>query len=376
MTKRLGWMLLIPALLLVAGCGRRTSDPESRLKGDLQRYGVQETVARAKDAVKADPSAANYDYLARALSRANQPKEARQALQKAVSLDPAYAPSSLLMARLLMDRGKTDAAEILTRRVLEKAPDSAAGNELLGRILLKQGKAADSETILTAAIKHNSRDARLQWALADTQSVLKRYEEALKHYRRAIKLDPDQLRIRMCLVQTLMAMGKQDQAAAEALTVVDKQPDSADVRFMAASALHELGRLDEAITQYREALVIDPSMVPAANNLALLLADQNQDIGTAVSWARKAAQLAPRNPAVSDTLGWALARSGAYSEAIGVLRRTQKSEPNNPAISYHLGWALAKSGQKAAGLPLLQKAAKSTNKEVSDQARKALQEFS
>ncbi|MEN6400660.1 MAG: tetratricopeptide repeat protein, partial [Armatimonadia bacterium] len=190
MTKRLGWMLLIPAFILMAGCGRRASDPEARIKSDLERYGIPETLARAKEAVKADPSAPNYDYLARALSRANQPQAARQALQKAVSLDPTYAPASLLMARLLMDRNKADAAETLTRRVLEKTPNSAAGNELLGRILLKQGKAADSETVLTAAVKHNPRDARLQWALADTQSVLQRHDEALKHYRRAIKLDP------------------------------------------------------------------------------------------------------------------------------------------------------------------------------------------
>lgn len=368
-------ILVFLLALVVGGCGRKAADPDVRLRAEVARYGLPEVISRAREAATKQATAANFDYLARGYALAKQPKLGREALEKSVSLDPTYTPSALLLARALLQEEKPAATEQMMRTLLEKQPKSPEAAELLCRSLLKQNKAADALTAIEEAIKHDGKSASLLWARADTLAILKEFDKAEKDYRTAMKLEPKNVALRMSYVQTLVVSGKKDEGAKVAVDTVELMPNSADVRFMAGSALHQAGQLDEALAQYKEALVINPAMIPAANNLALLLADRNQDTGTAVSWARKAAVLAPRSLAIADTLGWALARDGQVKDALPILREVNKAWKTNPTIWYHYGWALAKSGQKAEGLKLIQQAA-SSGSDCAAEAQKALRELS
>lgn len=369
-------LLLVPLLAVIgAGCGSKPTGPDARLSAEVQRYGLPETIARAREAVTQDGSAANYDFLARAYAMAKQPKPARENLNKAYSVDPTYEPTALLLARTLMQENKETASEQMMRTLLQKNPRSAEAAEILSRALLKQNRTSEVLPIVEEALKYDGKSVGLHWTRADTFAILKQYDKADKDYRYAMQRDSKNIPLRMAYVQTLVTGGKKDEGSKLALETVDLAPNSADVRFMAASALHQAGKLEEALAQYKEALVIKPDMIPAANNLALLLADRNQDTGTAVAWARKAAILAPKSLAIADTLGWALARDGQYKDALPILREVNKAWANNPTIWYHYGWTLVKAGQKAEGLKWLQQAAASASEATAD-AKKALQEFS
>ena len=368
-------MLVLFLTLAVSGCGRKAADPDARLRTEVGRYGLPEVLSRAREAATKQPTAANFDYLARNYALAKQPKLGREALEKAVSLDPTYAPSALLLGRALLQEEKPAATEQMMRALLEKQPKSAEAAELLCRSLLKQNKTAEALPAIEEATKRDGKSAPLLWARAYTLAILKEFDKAEKDYRAAMKLEPKNVAMRMSYVQTLVVSGKKDEGAQIAVETVKLAPNSADVRFMAGSALHQAGKLDEALAQYKEALIINPAMIPAANNLALLLADRNQDTGTAVSWARKAAVLAPQSLAIADTLGWALVRDGQVEDGLPILREVNKAWKTNPTIWYHYGWALAKSGQKAEGLKLMQQAA-SSGSDCAAEAQKALREFS
>jgi tetratricopeptide (TPR) repeat protein len=368
--------ILLAGLIVCGGCGRRKPpDVGVRLEADVTRYGLPEVVARSRQEVQDRPTAESYDYLARAYAVAKQMKPARQALEKAVSLDPAYPSSAVMLARVLMQENRTADAERMMRTVLAKHPDSSEAAEVLCRALLKQSRGAESEQVAQEALKHNGNEPLLLWARADTYAVLKRAAEAEKDYLRAIALAPKNIPLRMAYVQALVSLDKKAEAARAAQETVQLSPNAAAVRFMAASTLHQAGQMEEALAQYKEALIIDPGMVAAANNLALLLADRRQDTSTAVAWARKASRLAPRSLAVGDTLGWALVRDGQYEEGIQVLQAVARGWGNNPSVCYHLGWAYASTGQKAAGRKLLQQAA-AAKADVSADALKALRESS
>ncbi|MGE5531898.1 MAG: tetratricopeptide repeat protein [Bacteroidota bacterium] len=367
-------LVLATCLILVSGCGKpQGSAPDARLTAEVQRLGLPEVLARARQEATAQPTAESFDYLARALALSKQPKPARTAIEKAVSLDPNYEPSATVLAQALMQEGKDEAASQMMRGLLQKKPDASLASEVLCRVLLKQRKPSEAVTAADEALKHDARSGKLLWARADAKAALKQFDEAEKDYRRAMKLEPKNVPVRMGYVQSLMRAGKQEEGTKFAEETVSMAPNSADVRFMAASALHQAGKLDEALKEYKEALIINPAMIPAANNLALLLADRQQDCTTAVAWARKASVMAPRSVAVADTLGWALARDGQYSDAANVLRSVNKAWTNNPTVWYHLGWTLAKSGNKGEGVSLLQRAADSGG-EVAAEALKALQE--
>lgn len=370
-------LILAVAVVLAAGCQRRQANsPDARVDAEIAKVGGAEAVARSLDRIKANPTAENYDLLARAYAKLKRPKQAREALEKAVSLDPTYAPASLLYARVLMDDSKYDQAEPLIQRVLQRDANDARAQELLARLLMAQNRVKEAEPMLASGVKEHGDDAALLWAYGDALTILKQYDEAEKQYKRAVKLDPKNVRIRMSYTQMLLYALKYDQVPEQAREVAKMAPDSDEMQFMAGSALHQAGKEDEAITHYREALIINPNNLPAANNIALLLADRKQDTGTAVAWARKAAALAPKNPAVVDTLGWALVRDGNVKEGLDVLRAVNKAWPSNAIIQYHLGWTLVKAGQKAEGMALLQKAATSGRPDAVDLAKKAIAELS
>jgi Flp pilus assembly protein TadD len=99
-----------------------------------------------------------------------------------------------------------------------------------------------------------------------------------------------------------------------------------------------------AIAQLEVVLRRDPHNVLALNDLAWTMHRVN-DKG-ALAHAERAFTLAPRNPAVMDTLGWILLDNGDLKRSLPLLRQASALAPNASEIGYHFGLVLAKSGDK------------------------------
>jgi tetratricopeptide (TPR) repeat protein len=110
------------------------------------------------------------------------------------------------------------------------------------------------------------------------------------------------------------------------------------------------GLTKEAEAVYRGALEIDSHNARACNNLAYLLAEGSKSLDEAVALARRALLLAPANPLVIDTLGFALYQQGKYREAADMLEKARARARWMPSgtqvqIGLHLVWAHHRSGQ-------------------------------
>jgi tetratricopeptide (TPR) repeat protein len=92
-----------------------------------------------------------------------------------------------------------------------------------------------------------------------------------------------------------------------------------------AHALIQQGRQREAIPHLRSALQLDRNGLDALNNLAWALAtdasSSPQTAREAQALARRAAELAPDDPGVLDTLAVAHARTGDFRSAIEIAKR-------------------------------------------------------
>ena len=89
---------------------------------------------------------------------------------------------------------------------------------------------------------------------------------------------------------------------------------------------------------------MNADFLPAVNNLAYLLAEQNGNLNEALALAGKAKQIDPDDPAISDTLGLIYYRKGLYDYAIGELTAAAEKLPDNAVVRYHLGMAYARKG--------------------------------
>jgi Flp pilus assembly protein TadD len=113
---------------------------------------------------------------------------------------------------------------------------------------------------------------------------------------------------------------------------------------MIALLLESQGRRSEAKEAYRRTLAIDPHSALASNNLAWLMAEDNENLDGALRLALTARGASPTSPDVSDTLGWIYYKKGMFGNAVEMLKDAVDRRPDAVGFRYHFGLALAKNG--------------------------------
>ncbi len=148
------------------------------------------------------------------------------------------------------------------------------------------------------------------------------------------------------------------EAKAEAKEANLDPADQNAITSLLGTAYYQDKKYSQAEQAYLEALQTSPDDLQVLNNLACLYAEELNDANKAVPYAKKALRLAPGNPNVLDTYGWALAKAGKYSEAADVLRQVVATNGANPIFRYHLGWAYEQDGRKTEALQQYQEGLK------------------
>jgi uncharacterized protein (TIGR03790 family) len=115
-----------------------------------------------------------------------------------------------------------------------------------------------------------------------------------------------------------------------------RNPGLTDGHLLLGSLYERTGDFAKAIERYKRVVGLSPGHLVALNNLAYALALHQPDaIAEAVGYARRAAALAPRNPAVLDTLGWVLHLSGDHASARAPMDLAIKLAPQNAEMHLH-----------------------------------------
>jgi Flp pilus assembly protein TadD len=162
-----------------------------------------------------------------------------------------------------------------------------------------------------------------------------RYEEAIPHLERALRLDPASARAENFLGGALLATGRRADAVAHFRRAARLAPRDAQLRFNLARGLEAQGSVDAAIEALRQAIGIDPQFADAHQQLGVMLYEQDR-LAAAIMHLTEAARLAPSSAIAHSALGGALAQAGRTDEAIGHLRRALVLDPSNAAAQANL----------------------------------------
>ena len=168
-----------------------------------------------------------YDYLNRwneAQSDADGPaallKQAEDALQRALALDPAIAESAMShMADGFIRRAKGDHQGALNAfdRALKSDPDFALAYVQKANQFTLTGRPEEAPTLVLKAIELSPRDqsiAVFQWVLGRTYSMMEQYDEAIRWLRKSVEARPTLWFSWAYLVSALALTGNRDEAAA------------------------------------------------------------------------------------------------------------------------------------------------------------------
>ena len=340
---------LIICLVQVCGCPKPAGDDIGSVAEDLrmiaQQDGPMAAVMRAEAEAEREQTADAYERLAQAHTMARQGPEAVEALNKALAIDPGHPRSVLAMSVILIEQGKHREAQEMAENLLDEQLRGPAQIQVArARALLNQGEHEAAMRGIEVGLEQHPGSAALYCVKADTLLAMGDVEQGEAAYREALRLDPTQSHYVRGLTALLLVSGRAEEAAELARDATTRFPEDPMVQLIAGDAMIAAKDIDGAIAAYEEALILSPDLPPAANNLALLLADRKEQLTRAEHLATEALARDKRNNLYADTLGWVWVQQGQYEKGITLLREVIKHAPDNSAVKYHLGTALVKSG--------------------------------
>ncbi|EAT12852.1 tetratricopeptide repeat protein [Bermanella marisrubri] len=148
-------------------------------------------------------------------------------------------------------------------------------------------------------------------------------------------------------VELLNRAGRYDEAMNVLNTALSDYADSTDLRYSRAMVSEKLGDLAQLEKDLEYIIDRDPDNATALNALGYTLADRTSRLQEALTYIEKALQLAPKDPAIIDSLGWVYFRMGRYQEALELLQQAYELYPD-PEVAAHLGevlWTMNKTDE-------------------------------
>ncbi|GIK87766.1 MAG: hypothetical protein BroJett026_32470 [Betaproteobacteria bacterium] len=305
--------------------------------------------------------------------------EAVALLQAALARQPESRPLNGALAQYLVEEKRYGEARALYRKVFEAdrtQRDLQFGIAMLS-LQMKDWEAAEAE--LGELKSAGFGDAgQVEYYLAQVAEERGRLDDAIARYGAVPEGERGWL-AKLRIAAVLGKQGKRDEARRHladlpavtieqrvqvrqaeaqlfrdandqkgALAILDKAleelPESTDLIYDRAMVLERLDRIDDAETALRRLVEMKPDDAQSLNALGYTLVDRTARVEEGFALIERAHKLAPNDPFILDSMGWAYYRLGKLDEAERYLMRAFAARPD-PEIAAHLGEVLWARGQ-------------------------------
>ncbi len=267
--------------------------------------------------------------------RFRESKAARVYFEKAVALNPGFAPAQVNLGLVMLDSAEYGAA----------APHLEKGIQLYGNTI-------------DAAYPH--------YLLAKAYTATSNPKEAIRHLELAVRLSPDMAEAWADLGQARKQVQDDAGALAAEKRAVEINPNDAIAQYrLGAEYLHQ-DQIKLAVEHLRAAERIDPNDQSTLSALLLALRRDGKREEAAAAKEQLAALLLERDRISQDSVtavqlnndGAALEKSNRYEEALAKYAEAVKLYPSHPGIRVNYAVMLLRLGHWTDGLTQLNEALK------------------
>lgn len=164
----------------------------------------------------------------------------------------------------------------------------------------------------------------------------KNYDEAIRHFKEALKMKPTDERVHITLGVALFEKGIKDEAMFHYQKALEIAPDNPNAHYNYAVALESKGMPQQALYHYRQVLRYDPDHRNALNNIAFILAQEGKT-DEAISYYRKAKDIDHGLTKAYVNIALLLTKERKYTEALTTMREALERSPNDMSLFYVLG---------------------------------------
>ena len=321
----------INVVLVVSGCAALPVPPSANLD-------VKEQKQRKREAVEAFEQKRDVAQFQAALSRWQQgdARGAQEGLKLLLSRNPRHENAGVLLAEILLDEQRPQEARDQIERVLREHPNSAAGHHALAMLLESQ------------------RDL----------------QNALKHYREAMKLEPRNQTYKLSYQAAKegkpavnkgrrVPAGRRESAErAELASYSPSGTREAELEQLLAASRDNEARLaleqgykagaagdtTAALQLFAKAMQREPASEQIALRTSVLSLRWGQP-AAAIELLTLAAPRFPRSAAIHRALGTAYYRAGAYQAAQVALEQALSLDKSSALAYFLMGCTLRQQGQ-------------------------------
>jgi tetratricopeptide (TPR) repeat protein len=317
-------------------------------------------------------------HLARgeALLNSGRTDEARQEFTGLLKVDPSNAFFLHRLGRIELLSNNQAGAIALFNKALETNPNLV---DVIRDYLDASAKGGDfqkAQAVADRFLKTTARKDIVHMFKGEMYLSERKFAEAEAQFRKAIALEPKNFGAYLLLGQTKQAQNQLPEAIREVDNLIKRQPDFAPAYMLKGFYMESAGDPKGAIAHYLKTLELNPDNAVAANNVAWLYCESNQNLEQALSLARKARETDPNNAHIADTLGWIYYRMGNYTLAADQLEFAINHGLQKPANYYRHGMACYRKGDKAHAKQSLRKAIElNAPFPGAEEAKKVLQEL-
>lgn len=230
---------------------------------------------------------------------------------------PLGAYSHYLAGKLALYRDDVDGATRELSAAAAAAPDQPMIAVELARVLVKAKREEAARDVMLRARKAWPDHAQV-WLASGEVLEASQAKEALRAYRRAIDLEPDNERAYIGLARTQETAGDHAGAERTLRALIAKIPESVDGHYRLAVRLEAKGDRDAAVAQLRAVLEWEPDHLDARMDLSRTLRRMGK-LPEAVAQARSAFDRAGQPMDLAEELFWLLCEADDRQGAIDLL---------------------------------------------------------
>ena len=235
--------------------------------------------------------------------------------------------------------GRLAEAEKIYSQILAVDPDQFDSRHLLGFIFHQRGDSALAVHHIGLALQKNPDNILALNNRGIALHALKRYDEALASYDRAIAARPDFVEALTNRGNTLQELRRPDEALASFDRAVAVRPDHVEAYYNRANTLLALKRFDEALTSFDRALALRPNYGEALINRGITLHALARFADALASYDAAVA-LWPDGDAAFANRGMALHALKRFDEALASFDRALALRPDNAEALGSRGFTL------------------------------------
>ena len=316
------------------------------------------------------------------------PDAATAFLKQFLATTPDARAVSGALAQLYVEQKRFGEARAIFQKLWEEEPEDREFEFAIAAISLQMKDYATAQKLLEELDKVGYGESGVvPFYLAQLAEETKHYDEAIARYREVTEgdrawlaklrigammakkgdvaaarkyldeLQPEsaERRVELAQAEAQLMRDAGDFKAAYAIlaAALERQADSVDLLYDVAMVAEKLDRIDEVEARLKRLIELKPDNAQALNALGYTLVDRTPRTAEGLKLIEKALQIAPDDPFILDSMGWANYRLGKLDDSEKFLRRAFGDQAD-PEIAAHLGEVLWAKGERARAAELWQ----------------------